>query len=176
MPSDHNTPADDPVRQNIRNIESLERAMSADVSLLGRMSHTISAVVGTVPFVAIQMLWVAAWMTWNAVSPSRLQFDPYRFAFLGMLLSLEAVWIATFVLITQNTMNRKADKRDHLNLQITLLAEQEMTAMLRMQRDIRDHLGLPSRSDQEATAGKLMEDTSVHELMDHVDRKLVPKE
>jgi hypothetical protein len=63
-------------------------------------------------------------------------FDPFPFPFLTMTVSLEAIFLALFVLASQNRLSRQADKRSHLDLQIDLLAEREMTAVLQLLQDI----------------------------------------
>jgi hypothetical protein len=67
----------------------------------------------------------------EALAPPPFRFDPYPYGLLTFIVSLEGVLIATFVVIKQNRMAVQSDQRDHLNLQVDLLAEQEMTAVLR---------------------------------------------
>ena len=66
--------------------------------------------------------------------------DPFPFPFLTMTVSLEAIFLALFVLASQNRLALQADKRSHLDLQIDLLAEREMTAVLQLLQDIARHL------------------------------------
>src|ERR1700704_1957978 len=75
-----------------------------------------------------------------ARSGSIRPFDPFPFPFLTMTVSLEAIFLALFVLASQNTLTGQADKRSHLDLQIDLLAEREMTAVLQLLQDIAQHL------------------------------------
>jgi uncharacterized membrane protein len=86
--------------------------------------------------------------------------------------SLEGVLIATFVLIAQNQMSRQSDQRDHLNLQISLLAEQEMTSMLRLLRRMAEHVGVAPDTPAEERAVKLTEETNVYELVQALRREL----
>ncbi len=72
--------------------------------------------------------------------------------------------IATFVLIAQNRMSRQSDERDHLSLQISMLAEQELTLMLKLLRRISERLGMPRRATKRS-ARKLSEETNVFELV-----------
>ena len=88
------------------------------------------------------------------------------------IVSLEGVLIATFVLIAQNRMSRQSDERDHLNLQISMLAEQEMTLMLKLLRRVSDRLGIPGESEDEERAEKLSEETNVYELVKNLRREL----
>ena len=83
-------------------------------------------------------------------------FDPFPFPFLTMTVSLEAIFLALFVLASQNRLTRQADKRSHLDLQIDLLAEREMTAVLQLLQDIAStcgadqrHAGAVARLDEE---------------------------
>ena len=82
-----------------------------------------------------------------------------------MLVSTEGVLVATFVLITQNRMSRRSDQRDQLNLQIDLLAEEEMTVVLRLLRQIATRLGVEPDGDDAQRADRLTESTNIRELV-----------
>jgi uncharacterized membrane protein len=69
-------------------------------------------------------------------------------------------------------MSRQSDQRDHLNLQISLLAEQEMTLMLKLLRRVCEKLEIPPESDEDARAEKLSEETNVYELVNSLRREL----
>ena len=60
-----------------------------------------------------------------------------------MTVSLEAIFLALFVLASQNRLAHQSDKRAHLDLQVNLLAEREMTAVLQLLQDIAAHLDVP---------------------------------
>src|SRR4051812_32348203 len=123
-------------------------------------------------FVTLQSLAMLAWIAWNGLAPKALRFDPYPYGLLTFIVSLEGVLIATFVLITQNRMAVQSDRRDHLNLQVDLLAEQEMTLVLRMLRRISERLGIQAESEDEARAQTLAEETNVYDLMQTLDQQL----
>ena len=76
------------------------------------------------------------------------------------------------MLITQNRMSRQSDHREHLDLQVDLLAEQEMTLMLRMLRRISDRLGIPPESAEAERAEKLTQETNVYQLMERIRQEL----
>jgi len=88
-----------------------------------------------------------------------------------MLVSLEAVLLSTFVLMKQNRMSRRAEQRDHLTLQVDLLAEKEITKMLQMQRLLCDHFGL-KQAVQDKEAEQLSQDTAVESLARDLKEKL----
>jgi uncharacterized membrane protein len=95
-------------------------------------------------------------------------FDPFPFPFLTMTVSLEAIFLTLFVLASQNRLGRQADKRAHLDLQIDLLAEREMTAVLQLLQDIASHLKVPETVTPEAIRDLVIE-TDVQRLTRRMD-------
>jgi uncharacterized membrane protein len=155
----------DPTTENIKAIVEVERQALRRASFGERVGQAISDVVGTMMFVTVHTAIMIAWIAWNGLAPSSLRFDPYPFGLLTFIVSLEGVLIATFVLIAQNRMSRQSDERDHLSLQISMLAEQELTLILKLLRRVSDRLGLPPQSQEEVRAEKLSEETNVFELV-----------
>jgi uncharacterized membrane protein len=161
-----------PAASNIRAIIDLERKAQAASSWSAKVSDGISAFVGSLWFVICHLVAFSTWALWNALASPPLRFDPYPYGLLTFIVSLEGVMIATFVLITQNRMSAQSDRRDHLNLQVDLLAEQEMTIMLRMLRRISERLSIETESGDQAQAERLAEETNVYELMQTLDAEL----
>jgi uncharacterized membrane protein len=155
----------DPTTENIKAIVEVERQAMRRASFGERMGQAISDAVGTMTFVTLHAAVMIAWIGWNALAPSSLRFDPYPFGLLTFIVSLEGVLIATFVLIAQNRMSRQSDERDHLSLQISMLAEQELTLILKLLRRVSERLGMPPQSEEEVRAAKLSEETNVFELV-----------
>src|SRR5258706_14097425 len=100
-------------------------------------------------FVYIHVAWFGIWLAINLGWPLLKPFDPYPFNLLTMIVSLEAILLATFVLISQNRISEIADQRADLDLQINLLAEDEITRVLTLGDAIADHLGLEGGRDPE---------------------------
>jgi uncharacterized membrane protein len=165
-----------PAASNIRAIIDLERKALAASSWSARVSDAISRFAGSLWFVLCHLTAFTAWALWNAMAPDRLRFDPYPYGLLTFIVSLEGVLIATFVLITQNRMALQSDRRDHLNLQVDLLAEQEMTLALRMLRRICERLEIQPESEDQARSETLAEETNVYELMQTLDKQLPSQE
>lgn len=161
-----------PAEQNIRTIVELERKALEAAHWSDRLSDAISAFAGSLWFVCCHVILFTGWATWNGLASPRLRFDPYPYGLLTFIVSLEGVLIATFVLIKQNRMAAQSDQRDHLNLQVDLLAEQEMTVMLRMLRRISERLGIAMHDDDEARTEKLTEETNLFELVQTLDKEL----
>src|SRR3954454_20612367 len=165
-----------PAAGNIRAIIDLERKALAASSWSARVSDAISRFAGSLWFVVCHLAAFLAWALWNAMAPEGLRFDPYPYGLLTFIVSLEGVLIATFVLITQNRMALQSDRRDHLNLQVDLLAEQEMTLMLRMLRRISERLNIEPETSEQQRAEKLGEETNVYELMEALEKELPDSE
>ena len=161
-----------PAAENIRAIVELERQSSRDDRWSDRLGERVSRLVGSVQFVALHLLAFVGWAAWNSLAAPRLRFDPYPFGLLTFLVSMEGVLIAVFVLIAQNRMSRQTDHRDHLDLQVNLLAEQEMTVVLRLLRRIGDRLGIEPDNEELEQTQQLAERTNVYELMESIKREL----
>lgn len=102
-------------------------------SFIDRFPEMIGSFAGNVDFVACQLAFVALWAVTNlSVVPGLPVFDPFPFSLLSSPLSLEGVLLTAFVLIRQNRMSLIADRRIHLDLQISLLSEKETTKIIQM--------------------------------------------
>ena len=161
-----------PAADNIRAIIELEKQAVREATRGERLGQAVSGAVGTMTFVAWHSAVMAAWIVWNSLGPVPQRFDPYPFGLLTFIVSLEGVLIATFVLVAQNRMSRQTDQRDHLNLQISMLAEQEMTLLLKLLRRVSEQLGIPPETRDQARAEKLAEETNVYDLVQTLRRQL----
>jgi uncharacterized membrane protein len=158
----------------LRNVAEIARLEGEQVEALrpgARISLAITNIAGTFAFAAGHFAGFLLWTIWNSFGPERVRFDPYPFGLLTMLVSMEGVILAVFVLITQNRMSHQSDRRDHLDLQIDLLAEQEMTMVLRLLSRMSDRLGVGPDDPEREETRKLMEHTNIFELMEELRRK-----
>ena len=139
------------VAHNIAEVVRLEREAAARRSLGDRVADLIAGFAGTVGFVLLHLLWFGAWAAVNTgLLPILPAWDPYPFQLLCMVVSMEGVLLSAFVLIKQNRMGALSEERSHLDLQVGLLAEQEVTKVLQMLERIGDRLGIAEAADQEA--------------------------
>ena len=101
----------------------------------------------------------ASWVLWNWL-PGLPHFDPFPFMLLSLGVSLEAIFLSTFVLMKQNRMAKREDLRAHMDLQINLLSEREMTLVLQLLQRISTRLGLrlSTREIEELTEEVSVED------------------
>ena len=162
------------LEQDIQAIKGWERRILGSRSKAERVSDRIAFTAGSGPVLVLHVIWFAAWIVVNAGWIRAIKpFDPFPFPFLTMTVSLEAIFLALFVLASQNRLAHQADKRSHLDLQIDLLAEREMTAVLQMLQDIVNHLKVET-SVTPAELRDLMQETDIHGLTDRMDELAEP--
>jgi uncharacterized membrane protein len=159
----------DPAQRNVETVARLEQTAQAPRSLADRFIDTITSFVGSLPFIYLHLIGFAFWIALNA--GARQPVDPFPFPLLALFLGMEAILLATLILIGQNRQQRLSDRRAHLDLQINMLAEQEATKILEMLEAIQRHLGIGGH-DPEVMA--LKQATEPEQLMvqieQHVER------
>ncbi len=130
------------VKRNIRTLLEVRHQIESSRSLQDKFADLITGFSGSMTFVFLHMLWFVVWLVWNLgglQSYGLLPFDPYPFGLLTMIVSLEAIFLSTFVLVSQNRMGAIADQRADLDLHVNLLAEYEVTKLLRIVDEIARH-------------------------------------
>ena len=137
------------VERNISTLVEIRQNMERRKSAQDRIADWVTQFSGSMIFVYIHLVWFAVWLAINLGWTGLKPFDPYPFNLLTMIVSLEAIMLATFVLISQNRISEIADQRADLDLQINLLAEYEITRVLTLVDAIADHLGLEVGKDPE---------------------------
>ena len=161
------TPAD-PVVKNVHAVVELERQAIHQRSMMDRIADAITAFAGSREFIVGHVAWFVSWVLFNR-SPSA--FDPFPFSLLNVLVSLEAVFLTTFVLMTQNRMTKQADRRAHLDLQVNLLAEEELTAILQMLYALCQKAGTCARVADKRVE-QLLKKTDIVKMAMTIDKEL----
>jgi uncharacterized membrane protein len=139
------------LQENIDAVKLWEEAALHQRSAAEVLSDRITSIVTGGPALVAHAAWFSIWILINSgVLPFVTPFDQFPFPLLTLVVSLEAIFLTLFVLLSQNRMTARADKRAHLDLQIDLLAEREMTAMLRLLLDVAHHLDVkPSLTEDQ---------------------------
>jgi len=162
------------LEENVEAIKRWERAIMLARSKAEQVSDWIACTGGSGWALVFHVLWFGAWVLVNVGAIHGIPpFDPFPFSFLTMTVSLEAIFLALFVLASQNRLGRQADKRSHLDLQIDLLAEREMTAVLQLLRDIARHLQVQTSVTPEQL-GDLMKQTDLQRLTNRMEELAEP--
>ena len=138
--------------QNVAAVAQLEAAERARLSASERFSDVVARAAGTGWFAALHVAWFAVWIAWNSeLVRGWRPFDPLPFAFLTLIVSLEAIFLSIFVLISQNSLTRLSERRAQLDLQINLLAEQESSKTVALLERIAQQLNVPVPEDSTET-------------------------
>jgi uncharacterized membrane protein len=138
---------DELTRQNVDRIQALEDAEHGKATTADRVADAVTRFSGSITFVWVTVFLIGGWVTWNLVSPRRDRIDPFPFPLLTLVLSIEAIFLAIFILMSQNRAARVSDKRSHLDLQLNLLSEQENTKLLLMLERIGKAVGVEAQED-----------------------------
>jgi len=165
------TTFDDLVHRNVEAITRIEQAFHENRSRSDRISDAVASFCGSPKFVYIHCAIFACWLIWNGAHFALigLKFDPPPFNLLNLAVSLEAMFLSAFILTSQNRQQRAADQRNHLDLQINMLAEQESSQMLIMMKQVMDHLGIEGNTDE---TDALQEITDPERLAEHIQETL----
>jgi uncharacterized membrane protein len=124
--------------------------------------------------VIFHVLWFSLWLWLNSESRSRFAFDPFPYQLLSTVVSLESIFLSLFILMSQNRSNVQADQRNHLDLQINLLSEEENTKMLQMLQAICEHHKLAIGKDPETTA--MAQRTEISDVLSELQEHLPASE
>lgn len=131
------------VRRNIRTLLEARNRVEQRKSREERIADAITAFTGSMRFVYLHAALVGGWIVVNlGLVPGIRPFDPFPFVMLAMIASVEAIFLSTFVLISQNRMAALADRRADLDVQINLLAEHEITRLIELTDLIAHRLGV----------------------------------
>lgn len=141
------------IENNIQTLSALRYRERHSRTGQDRIADVITDFSGNMWFVYVHAIFFTVWIVMNVGSPHSIfgfkPFDPYPFQLLTLIVSLEAIFLSTFVLISQNRMGEQSDKRAELDLHVGLLSEHEITRMIKMLDAIEDHLGISNDTDSE---------------------------
>ena len=161
-------------QQNIRTVAGLQRRQEEKRTLGEHVSGRLVRLFGSMPFV---LLHVALFLGWFAINlgwiPGMRPFDPFPFGILALVVSAEGVLLAILILIASNRLSRESDARAHIDLQISLLTEAEVTKVLALLRDLSRKLGHDPHLE-DAELADLTEPTDLPAIADTLDREIGP--
>jgi uncharacterized membrane protein len=156
------------LEQNIRTLVERRERDEREAPWSDRLAERVTSFTGSMVFVLLHLVLVGGWFVVNlGWVPAVRPFDP-SFVVLAMLASVEAIFLTSFVLISQNRMARTAEKQADLDLQINLLAEHEITRLISLTRRIAERL------DVEVPTGDLAEaerDVAPDRVLDAIESR-----
>lgn len=156
------------VERNIRALLERRRREEEQKCLQERLADKITTFTGSMLFVYIHLVVFGVWILVNIGGlPIIPRFDP-SLVILAMAASVEAIFLSTFVLITQNRMAVLADRRADLDLQVSLLAEHEITRLITLVRAMADRMGIEESHDPELS--ELVKDVQPEHVLDKIEQ------
>ncbi|MBS7538402.1 DUF1003 domain-containing protein [Ancylobacter lacus] len=155
--------------RNVRALTDRDREQQAKAALSVRIADRVTAFTGSMLFVAVHLAILAAWIVLNSgLAPERLRFDP-SFIILATSASVEAIFLSTFVLISQNRAMEASRRQAELDLQINLLTEHELTRLIGLVVAIASRLDVEAAQDP--ALGELLKHVAPEKVLDHIARE-----
>ena len=154
------------VERNIRTLLARHHQEERHVKWQDRLAGRITCFTGSMRFVCLHLVLFGLWIVVNLPGVPLPHFDP-TYVGLAMAASVEGIFLSTFILITQNRMAAQAQKRADLDLQITLLAEHEITRLIILTDAIAEHLGIKPVQDPELE--ELAQDVAPEQVLDTME-------
>ena len=155
------------VERNIKALTARRQAELARRTWTDKGADLVTGFAGSLLFVWIHLILFGGWIAWNQGWLGLQPFDP-SLVILAMVASVEAIFLSTFVLISQNRMAKLADKRADLDLQVSLLAEHEITRLITLVTAIAKKLDIPTADDPELS--ELATDVHPEAVLDTMER------
>lgn len=155
------------MERNIKELIKLRQNEETEKNRDEHIADTITGFTGRMAFVYIHLGLFALYILWNAGLTGLKPADPH-FTGLSTIASVEAIFLSTFVLIRQNRMNKLADKRANLDLQVSLLAEHEITRLITLVSAIGHKLKVEEANDPEFD--DLRKEVTPEKVLDTIDK------
>jgi uncharacterized membrane protein len=162
------------LRANIETLRERRRREQESATLEQRLAQRITDFAGSMQFVYLHVVIYGGWILANiGWIPGIRPWDP-SFVILAMVASVEAIFLSTFILITQNRMSIADDRRAELDLQVGLLAEQEITKLVQLVAEISSRLGVEAANGEDVEEMKrLVAPDEVLDAIEEGERELI---
>jgi len=167
---DDNPALSNVIQRNIRKIIQVRLKSAREQSLQDRIANGMTSFSGSMLFFYIHVVWFCLWFLLNTGHLGITPFDPYPYGFLTVVVSLEAIFLATFVLISQNLLAKEAERLTDLGLQTGLLTEHELTRVLQMLRVIQHKMGITNDEDSNLADADLEMETKLEDVLSEIER------
>jgi uncharacterized membrane protein len=156
------------VARNIAALREVRRRDMRQRTRQQRLADAITRFAGSMRSVYLHATLFGGWLVLNSGAlGSSLVFDPYPFVMLAMFASVEAIFLSTFVLVSQNRQAELEARRDELELQVNLLAERELTKLIALVDDVAQHLGVATRQHE---TEPLKQDVTPNQVLEEIER------
>jgi len=156
------------IERNIRTIIRLRLKAARERTVHDRIADIITSLSGRMGFVYVHIVWFGLWILLNTGRVGVRAFDPFPYGLLTMIVSLEAIFLSTVVLISQNRLSGEIERRADLDLHIGLLTEHEVTRVLQMLDAIQRKMGIDD--DESSELADLEMETKPEDVLAEIER------
>lgn len=164
QPTPTSTSHQDKVIRRRRLIKSFESKALSNRKFTDKISDFITDFSGSISFLALHIIWFGVWILINmSFFPGVEAFDPFPFGLLTMIVSLEAIVLSVFVLLSQNRDAKISKLRDELHLQVNMIAEEEITKILELLHEMREKMGIKK------------EDRELEKMLERIDTSYIER-
>lgn len=164
----------DRFRRRLKAIQSFQAKHYEKRTGIEKITDRIATFSGSIAFLVINVLFFAFWLIWNSKLLEVKPYDPFPFVLLTSIVSLEAIVLSIFVLISQNRQSHITDLRQEVDLQINLIAEEEITKVIHLLARLYKALKLDVDADSELK--RMLEPTDWEEIENRLEDQLLSAE
>ena len=152
-------------------LQSIQKRLSQRRTLSDKLADFLVRSAGTITVVFLHVVFFALWIMINLdMIPGVHAFDPYPYNFLTMTVSLEAIFLAIFVLMSQNRESKIADLRQEFDVQVNVVAEREITKVIHLLAYIMNHLKISYEDDDELK--QMMQPLNIDEIREQLEHQM----
>ncbi|MFZ4813441.1 MAG: DUF1003 domain-containing protein [Phototrophicaceae bacterium] len=153
-------------------IRSLKAQQDEKRTRAEKVADFMTALFGNIGFLTLNVVWFVVWIVINLeIIPGVAAFDPFPFGLLTMIVSLEAIVLAIFVLISQNRSSKIAELREEIDLQVDMLTERELTKLMHVVYAIAENQGIDFSGDEELQT--MLQPTSITRIEHALERQVI---
>jgi len=167
---DDNPALSNVIQRNIRKIIQVRLKTVREQGIQGRLANGITGFSGSMTFFYVHIVWFCGWIVVNTGHAGIAPFDPFPYGLLTMVVSLEAIFLTTFVLISQNLSGKETERLTDLGLHTALITEHELTRVLQMLRAIQSTIGITNDADSNLADADLEMETRPEDVLAEIAR------
>lgn len=152
-------------------VQSIKAHLSQQQTFSERIADFMVSWFGSVSFLWFNAIVFISWIVWNTgMIPDFPPIDPFPYVFLTMVVSLEAIFLSIFVLMSQKRESRISELREEIDIQVNMIAEQEITKVIHLVTYLMKHLNVPYEKDPELR--RMMHPLNMDEIRGELERQL----
>jgi len=157
------------IAETVEELQAIDARDRETMSARNRLADVVTRRSGSLRFVAFHVVWFTTWLALN-IPDWQFRFDPFPFGLLTTIVSLEAILLSVFILMSENRQAQRDERHARVDLQVNLIAEREVTKVITMLAELRQDLGLQVQDEE---VDQMNKKTKVQDLVEAVDSETV---